>query len=208
MTIHYKFHTSRFGSDPVDKILELRNEFPGCHFAKGMHKNSRGIFAFDDLVNKSYGESFTTPNGDTFWGPADSNAAIDELQNYKTQYTERIPVKLSTGVTLEIFPASAIPKKVLFSKRSVEKEDEDAPYNKKDKYGQMAYDLFFDARAGKELTYKDKRFTDFIGNILTRSYKLPIEIWDSLEIISEGDLDALFAAGLGYDFEHLKKTCQ
>jgi hypothetical protein len=206
MTIYYKFHTPRFGSDPVDKILELRQEFPGCHFSKGMHKNARGIFCFNDLVNKVYGESFTTPNGDTFWGPADVDGAIAELENYKTDYIERIPVKLCTGITLEIFPASAIPKKVLFSKRVIEENDE-APYNKKDSYGQMAYDLFFDARAGKELSYKDKKFSDFISKILTRSYKLPIEIWDSLEIIGESDLDPLFAAGLGYDFEHLKKTC-
>lgn len=206
----FKYHTTRFGDNIESNIKALRKEFPGMSFCRGMRKDKKGIFCLYDLESREYGDTWVTPSGDDFFAPTDSNKKliIDKLASFKTDYEDRIAVKLCAAkVTLDIFPASAIPQKVMFSKRMPKVEtNEDNPYNTSDEYGKMAYELYFASRNGETLKFDDEKFQKFVMMTLTRSYKLPVEVWDALELISYGDFDPLFAAGCGINYELLKKT--
>ena len=204
----YKLFTTRFGNNNIDRISDLRKAFPGMSFAAGNHKGQKGIWCLKDTVNRLYGEKFEMENGDFFFQPTQEK--LDEIKatfsNFKTPFVDRIKVKLKVGVTLEIYPASAIPKKVMLSLRKKQtKEEDESPYNKSHNYGRMAYDFFMKSQRDEEIRFDDSNFQDFIRMSLTESYNLPIEIFDALEVISIGDFDALFAAAMGYDFDHLQK---
>lgn len=204
----FKKHTTRFGTDPIDRIEELRKEFPNSQFVPGMWKQTKGIFVLHDLETRTYGEHYELDNGDTFWSPSDLNILKirDSLSSFKTAWTDRIKVKLKTGLTIEVYPASAIPKKVMLSLRKKQTEEEkETPYNKNMKYGRMAYDFFFRSQRDEEIRFDSDDFQNFVRQALVESYTLPIEVWDSLEVISMGDFDPIYAAAMGYDYEMLQR---
>lgn len=200
----YKFFTTRFGHDAVEKIVELRAEFPKCTYAGGMCKGTRGIFAFASNDVKKYEESYLLDNGDLFFAPTPENAIKlkEIISNYKSNWEERIPVKLKCGLTIEIFPASAIPEKVFLSLRKKTTQETES-YNTSNPYGKLAYELYFKSQKGENISFKDEDFLKFIRMSLKESYVLPMEVLDSLEIISTGDLDPIFAAAMGYNYDAL-----
>lgn len=201
----FKSFTKRFGTVVLDKLPELRQEFPGCKFAAGMHKDVKGIYCFSSDT-KDYGEKIELVNGDFFWNPSVENLfnIKENLSNFKTPKVDRIPVKLQVGTTIEIYPASAIPQKVMLSlSKKQTKEEEASPYNKSIKYGRMAYDLYFKSQKGEDIKFDQDYFQDFIRQALIESYTFPIEIWDALELISIADFDPIFCAAMGYDYEML-----
>jgi hypothetical protein len=206
----FKYFTTRFGTSIETNIKALRKEFPGMSFTTGMRKDQRGIYCLKDMETREYGDSWETPQGDTFFAPNEANKKkiIETLATYKTDPEERIQVKLvASKITLDIFPASAIPQKVMFSRKMPKAEvAEDNPYNTTDEYGKAAYELYFSSRSGETLRFDDDKFQKFVMMTLTRSYKLPVEMWDALELISMGDFDPLFAAGCGINYELLVKT--
>jgi hypothetical protein len=176
-----------------------------------MRKDVRGIYVIKDVEDKGpYGDAWELENGDYFYPPSQENCELIKanLSKYKTDFQERITVKLTCNkIELELFPASAIPQKVFFSRRVVtHKEDEDSPYNTSDEYGKLAYELYFKSRKGESLLLTDPIFQKFVRLVLIRSYSFPIELWDALEIITLNDYDAIFAAGVGLNYEELKKT--
>ena len=204
----YKIFTTEFGSNNIDRISDLRKAFPGMSFAAGIHKGQKGIWCLKDTVNRLYGEKIELENGRIFFLPTQDK--LDEiketLSNFKTPWVDRIKVKLKVGVTLEIYPATAIPKKVMLSlRKKQDKQEEESPYNKSHKYGRYAYSFLQKSQQDAEIRFDDAEFQEFIRCALNESYNLPIEIWDALELISMGDFDALFAAAMGFDFEHLQK---
>ena len=189
----------------MEALEKLRIEFPGCKFAAGVHKDARGIFAFSSDT-KEYGEKIELENSDFFWNPTPANLETIKatLSNFKTSWVDRIAVKLKTGQTIEIYPASAIPKKVMLSLRKKQtKTEEESPYNKSIKYGRMAFDLYFKSQKQEDIRFDEEYFQSFIRQALIESYTLPIEIWDALEIICVGDFDPIFCAAMGYDYNML-----
>lgn len=201
----YKSFTTRFGVVPIAKLTELRLAFPGCNFARGMHKGTRGIYAFSTKT-KEYGESFELENGDFFWNPTPSNLQKikDTLDTFKTPWVDRIAIKLKTGQSIEIYPASAIPQKVMLSLRKKQtKEEEASAYNKSILYGKMAFDLYFKSQKQEDIRFDEEYFQSFIRQALIESYTLPIEIWDAMEVICVGDFDPIFCAAMGYDYDTL-----
>ena len=207
----WKYFSTRFGDNPESKIKELRKEFPNMIFKAGMHKDKRGIFILKDTEKREYAEMWETTRGDIFFSPNenDKKFILEHLKDFKSDYEDRIEVKLSTvKISLEIFPASAIPSKVLFTRRMPKAENEDSPFNTTDEYGKMAYELYQASQKGEELRFDDEKFLKFIELILTRSYKLPMEMWDALGIVTFRDFDPIFASGCGISWEHLKKTLE
>jgi hypothetical protein len=201
----YKTFTTRFGTVAMEALEKLRIEFPGCKFAAGVHKDARGIYAFSSDT-KEYGEKIELESGDFFWNPTQAN--LDKikatLSDYKTLQLDRIPVKLKCGVTIEVYPASAIPTKVMLSlRKKVPKDEENSPYNKSLLYGKMAYDLYFKSQKGEDIKFDDVYFQDFIRQALKESYTFPIEVWDALELICVGDFDPIFCAAMGYNYDML-----
>ena len=199
----YKFFTYRFGTDAIEAILDLRKEFPSCKYIRGIHKDKEGIWCIKDLDTKEYGEKEETEKGDIFVSPSESNLELikSQLSTYESNWVDRIPVKLKTGITLNIFPASAIPKKVILGLKK--KENSDEPYNTRTEYGKLAYKLFNRSQSEESLRFDDPDFIEIIKLSLLESYILPIELWDVLGVISTGDYDTIFAAALGFDYEHL-----
>jgi hypothetical protein len=202
----YKSFTKRHGTDCISVIEKLRKEFPGCKFAAGIYKDTRGIFCFSSDV-KEYGEHFLLENGDTFWLPTQENLKLikSNLSNFKTEWTDRVAVKLKCGVTLEIYPASAVPRLVMLSlrKKATKEITGDNPYSASNSYGRMAYEFYFKSQKNEEIRFDSEEFQNFIRQALTESYTLPIDVIDALQIISVGDFDHLFAAAMGYNYEML-----
>lgn len=205
----YKYHTTRFGTDAVSKIEELRKEFPGCHFARGIYKDKQGIFAFKSQDIKDYGEKWELDNGDVFFAPtAERLVSLKaNLSQYKSEWVDRLPVQLINGITLEIFPASAIPKKVYFTKKV---KSSNSPYPVDVPYGKIAYDMYDLSQQENQMMLDDPRMVNFIKVALQQSYILPEPLWDALDIVSIGDFDKIFAAAMGMDWgllqEEIKKS--
>lgn len=199
----YKHFTTRFGNNAVDKLVELRKAFPQCSFAAGVRKDKKGIYAFRSNDIKDYGESWELDNGDVFWAPtAERLASLKaNLSAYKTSWLDRIPVQLINGVTLEVYPASAIPKKVYFSKK-VQKED--TPYPTDVAYGKAAYELFDRTQKDDKIMLDDPQMLEFVKLVLAESYDFPEPLWDALQLVSYGDFDRIFAAGMGMDWNLLQ----
>lgn len=199
-----KYFTTRYGRDPVAKIDELRKEFPKCHFLGGVHKDSKGIFVIKDLECKQYGEKWQLDNGDFFFSASD--AKLEEIRNdiskYKTEYQERIKVALICGKELEIYPASALPRKVYFSKKIIK---QDSPYDTTVDYGLAAYKLFDRTQKDDKLMLDDPQMIEFVKMALKYSYTIPEPLWDSLQLVSFGDFDKIFAAAMGMDWDYLQE---
>lgn len=199
----YKHFTTRYGTDAVDKIVELRKAFPGCKFAAGMNKGKKGIFAFSSDT-KEYGEHWTLDDGDEFWGPTEANVAklISGLPAYKSDWQDRIQVKLLNGVFLEIFPASAMPRKIYLTRKVAQKSD--VPFDNSTAYGALAYKMFDRTQNSKEeVKLDDPQMMELIKMALTESYKLPAPLWDCLNLLNMSDIDKLFAASMGMSWESL-----
>lgn len=200
----YKTFTTRYGTDTVEKIVELRNAFPGCKFAAGMYKGKKGIFAFSSDT-KEYGEHWTLDNGDEFFGPTEANIQklISDLPAYKSDWTDhRIAVKLLCGVQLEIFPASAMPRKIYLTRKVVQKSD--VPFDNSTAYGALAYKMFDRTQNSKEeVKLDDPQMMELIKMALVESYKLPAHVWDCLNLLSMSDIDKIFAASMGMSWESL-----
>lgn len=205
----FKYFTTRFGTDPITTLMELRKEFPTMQFRSGVRKGTKGIWVIKDVEFKDeYGTPWETDKGDFFYPPHQSflNKIKETLSDYKTDVFERLPVKLRCGIILDIFPASCIPRKALFSRRMKKQElTEEEIYNKAHPYGAKAYELYFRSLTNKEIKLDDDQFVDFVLSALKESYTLPTEIWDALEIITLQDYDSIFAAGMGIPDEALQK---
>jgi len=200
----YKYHTTRFGTDAVSKIKELRKEFPGCSFASGVRKDKKGIFAFASNDIKEYGDSWELANGDTFFAPTEARITEirDNIGNYKSEWQDRIKVSLINGKEIEIYPASALPRKVYFTKKTVKN---DTPFVTDVEYGKVAYELYNRTQKDDKIMLDDPDMVKFVMIALTQSYKLPEPLWDALELVSYGDFDKIFAAGMGMDWEYLQE---
>ena len=70
----YKFFTTKYGTDVVSKIDELRVAFPKCLYASGIWKGTRGIFAFRSNDIKDYGKHWTQDDGNEFFEPTKERA--------------------------------------------------------------------------------------------------------------------------------------
>lgn len=200
----FKYHTTRFGTDAVAAIDKLRLAFPRCHFAAGICKDVRGIYAFADREVREYGEKWELPNGDLFWAAsaATLTSIRANLPKYQSAHADRIAVKLVCGETLQIFPASAIPKKVLFTRKA---EENPAPFNVTVPYGRLAYALFDRTQKDDKIMLDDKQMMQLVMCALSYSYDLPEPLWDALELVSYGDFDRIFAAAMGMDWEYLQE---
>ena len=200
----FKYHTTRFGTDAVSKIEQLRKEYPGCHFAAGVYKDKKGIFAFASPDIKDYGEKWELENGDTFFAPTDSRIQEikNNISNYPTEWIDRIKIKLINGKDLEIFPASALPKKVYFTKKTIK---QDTPYDQTLLYGKLAYDLFDRTQKDDKILLDDPQMVEFVKMALKYSYTLPEPLWDALQLVSFGDFDKIFAAAMGMNWEYLQE---
>jgi hypothetical protein len=200
----YKYFTTRFGNNAVEQVVALRKAFPHCQFAAGVRKDKKGIYAFRSNSIKEYGESWELENGDIFWAPTAAN--LDDIKKniskYKTDWLDRISVQLINGMRLEIFPASAIPKKVYFTRKL---KTVDSPYPQDVPYGKLAYDLFDRSQKEEKILLDDPQMVAFVMRALCESYSLPEPLWDALQIISYGDFDKIFAAGMGMSWDFLQE---
>lgn len=200
----YKYFTTRFGVNAIEKIKELRKEFPGCSYAAGVSKDKKGIFAFASTDIKDYGDKWELENGDTFWAP--TAPRIEEVRNnlgkYLSDWQDRIPIKLMCGKELSIFPASAIPKKIIFTRRKAPVSD--TPFDQTIPYGSLAYQMYDRSQKNESIKLDDPLMMELISMALSYSYTLPAPMWDALDMVSYSDIDKLFAAALGMDWEFLQ----
>lgn len=201
----YKFFTSRYGRSIEDNILKLRKDFPNMQFIPGINKDIKGIWCLKDTTTREYGEKVELENGDVLSLPTEENIQkiIDDLKKYESNQTIRIPIELVSGTTVSIFPASAIPKKAILSLRTKVVQEEELPYNTKHEYGKIAYKLYLRSQKNEDLKSSDPDLGLLIKLAFENSYNLPIEVIDSLGIVSIQDYDKLFAASMGYDWEAL-----
>ena len=189
---------------------KLKKQYPGCSFRIGKHRSVKGIFV---LSSKEYLDIVKEPieiaDATWFWGPADRDKAIAALSCYETSVKDKLAIQIDCGATLKIFPASALPRKVFLSRRQVDTEIKEGenPYPKINPYGCLAYELFDRFKDGEEVPLSDPKVIDFVTMALRNSYNLPIEVFDSLELLSIQDLDSILMAAMGVTEEVKKLLC-
>jgi hypothetical protein len=185
--------------DKHEDLVWLREQFPGHFYFNGSHKDARGVFACRDATVREYGEKVeaTHPEATHFWHP---KSQID-IQNFqKHPELPSIWVELMCGERLRIVPASAIPRQIFFGR------DNTSLYNTKLRYGKLAFEFTQKAANKEPITLGEDLTVSLIEESLMYSYALPIELWNSLGLISHSDLDPLLAAACGFNFETLKKA--
>jgi hypothetical protein len=200
--IHFKYFTTAY-KDPINQIKELRKAFPNMYFFKGRYKDLEGVYCASSPDNKEYGEVVELNNNTTqfFWGPKDIQTALNSLKEYQTGSLLKIPVKALETTELLITPATAIPKKVVFGNRK-------STDTKEVKYAQLAFEVFSKIENKEQILLHDENIIELVKEALKASYKLPIDVFDSLAIIDEEVLERIVLAALGIDDDTLKKTLE
>jgi hypothetical protein len=196
--------------DASTSIQTLRKKFNTQHknyyFKDGLYKNKQCIFVLNDLTTKVYSDPIESKQyrGSLFFPPLDPIKVEDfEVNPDKKEW--KIKVDLVSGTTIYVIPATLEPKKIVFDFDDTETQTEDSPYSLATEYGTLAYSLFEDSQNKKELVLKDPRIKKLIMLGLQKSYAMPIDLINWLGLISEQDIDPLFAACMGYSPELLKK---
>jgi hypothetical protein len=197
----YKIISKRF-KDSIMDLEALRKEFPG-----GTYTNEpEGITIFFGGISKEYGKEITLDNGDIFYAPSEENKKIliNSLEKYLIKKDYLIPVKLSTGITISIYPGVMEPKKIFFGNNDITVSEEPST-----EYGKATYRLFDAFQAGEIKTVMDKRSIDVLTMALKNTYSLPLVVWNSLEVFSHIDIDGITLAAVGINKdEELKKKLE
>ena len=191
------------------ELPDLKKNFPGFYFKSGKYKDKDVIFILNDLTTREYlspQDSVEFP-GFLFFGPKHIENKQEFLNSKKVvpEIDERkIKVKLPNGIDLVIFPASLEPKKVILSLTAVKTKTSDNPYGDSE-YGKLAYEVYAFAKEKKEVGFCDPRVIRLICLALKRSYNIPVDVWNSLELIGEESLDPILCAALGINFDEVLK---
>jgi len=200
--------------DNIRDILVLREMFPNHEFANGMHKGKRGVFAFPKGYdnNREYAERHPSNEWDDvmYWEPTEKSLENFDLEKWEMPSEWKIPLVLGCGQKLRVIPATAIPKRVIFGKKGiVEKNRKEeiefaANYNTEFDYGKMAYGMLYRFR-DEEIEFSDPDLKNLITECLRCSFRLPMDVINSVLKISTYDINLLFYAAMGSDLEFLEK---
>lgn len=194
-------------TDIPGNILDLRKKFPGFHFKNGMHKGVAGAWCLSSLekIDNAYGDPIPSKQHKdaTYFPPKDIPQDIQKfLDSRKKKLTKPIKVDLVSGVSLMIHPATAEPRKVIFS--LVDEIEEST--NNVSPYAKLAFELFDQLDKG-ELKNNDKRVMQLLWMAIDKSYDgLSIDLVNWLGIFTFEDIETVFYAAIGINPEEIKKN--
>lgn len=192
--------------DDAVTLIGLGEKYPNCQYVTGMLKEKVTLFVLGDLTTREYGVPRKLNDGSTFYPPKDMS--LFNLEKYENNIDLRefkIEIKLVNGMKIWVKPATLEPQVY-----SLFDESDSNVYSQATEYGKLAYSIYEDIAAQKEIKMTDVRVKKFIKLLITASYKIPLIVFDSLNIISMNDLMNLISAGLGIDegvLEVKKNTC-
>lgn len=201
--LKYKWFTNKWENIP-ENIVELRKRFPGCHFRNGKKDGLYGIYILSDPDSgqNDYGEP--TPSkmikGATFWPPKSVDNK-QELLNEKRKSTNSMKSLFNTesGIELGIIPATEEPRKVALS---LFDEPEVASDFTTD-YGKLAYDIDYKLVNDQPVTGLEA--LKLVVLAIERSYDIPLDLFNWLDVISEQDIEPLTYVCLGYELNEEDK---
>jgi hypothetical protein len=203
MMMHKYFITDY--RDIPGNITTLRKLFPGFHFKNGQYKATEGTWALSSLekIDNAYGEPVASKSikGAIFFPPRDLPEDKQKFLNeQKKKVSKTIKVELVSGVVLELYPATAEPRKVAFSAfDDIEEEGKLVS-----PYAILAFSLFEKLDKG-ELKNNDKEVMKLIVMGLEKSYNINLDVFNWLDVFATDDIENIFYACLGIDPEEVKK---
>lgn len=208
MSWKYIYFTETSAESQIDFLRKRYNTKSKVYYFKnGKYKDRSCIYVLNDLITKTYGEPIPSkqhPN-DLFFPPLNPLVISDyEILPDKKEW--KIKVDLVEGTTLWIVPATLEPKKIVFDfDDNTGVTEENSPYSLATEYGTLAFSIFEDVQAKKDIMLNDKRIKKLILLAIQKSYSIPLDIINSCGIISSQDIDPLLSACLGINPELLEK---
>jgi hypothetical protein len=197
-------------NDAISQIDALRKKYhtptKKYYFKDGMYKDKPCIYVLNDLTTRLYEDPVPSKQfkDDLFFGPLEGlNIDNEEINPDKKEW--KIKVDLVCGKTVWIIPASLEPKKLVFDFDDDGVKEEISPFSQATEYGRLAYNIFNDLEGKKPLQLTDQRVKKLIMLGLCKSYNIPIDVWNSLGLVSAQDIDPLLSACLGVNPELLDK---
>lgn len=203
--IKWKYFTDKYTNIP-ENIEKLREKFPNHVFKNGIYNGVKGTYIISSSEKgiNEYDKAIKSKvdKGMIFFPPlvpiVDKQKFIDSFEIKKNAIKSII--KLESGIKLKIIPATAEPKKVALSLFEDDEDDEVAFVSE---YGKLAYEIDDKLYNEKEVTLLDglKLFT--YG--LSKSYNIPLDLFNYLNVVSSDDIEKLTYSCLGYELDESKK---
>lgn len=208
MSYKWIYYSDRDAASQIDMLRKKFNtKTKQYYFKDGQYKGKQCIFVLNDLTTKVYSDPIDSKQfkGSLFF-PPQNDITLSDVEINKEKREWKVKVDLVSGVTMYIIPASLEPKKIVFDfDEDTGVKEEESPYSLATEYGSLAYVLFDDLVAKKSVQLSDPRIKKLILLGLQKSYNIPIDVINWAGIVSEQDIDPLFAACLGINPELVEK---
>jgi hypothetical protein len=196
-----------YAKNDLDK---LRKKYPGMHFKAGKYKDKQVTFILKDLTTKEYGNPIESDDypGSLFYPPKDKpkdiQAFLDSHSTNPDINDRKIKVTLPNEIRLTLSPATLEPRKVLLSLTKPLSIKQDNPYGDSE-YGLLAYSLYQKTQETKNLEIESPEAAKLISLCLKKSYNLPIDMWNYLEVIGVESLYEILVSAMGFNYSELIK---
>lgn len=195
--IKYKYFTQNY-SNILENINTLRKKFPGCEYKNGKYNGKYGTYIIssgDKGINEFDKPVKSKMEKDLLFFPplapiSDKQKFLDSFELSKSVLKGN--VELASGVTIKIIPATAEPRKIALSLF----EDPEEEVGFVSPYGKMAYEIDEKLANEKEVSLLDGLKLFVLA--LEKSYSIPLDLFNWMELVSTEDIENLTYSCLGY----------
>lgn len=209
--------------DKEDDIKYLRTILPNHYYANAIVQGTNGVIARPKIKNDEHDHIKYSEWHDSTLGEDIKFAILEDkeidIKKFQKESSMAINVDLINGQRMQIIPAIAQPKKVIFGHSHIkERIPEAANYNQSTRYGKLGYDLLYRiedqdgfavTKDDDDLVINDPHVLEFVQEAILYSYHtLTTDIFNYLGIITIKDVEQLMIAGLGRDPRLIKKDEQ
>lgn len=188
----------------------LRKKYPGMKYLVGKNKDKTVVFVLKDITTKEYAEPIESEEypGVAFYAPKeipnDIQKFLDENKVNADIDERKVQVTLPNGIKLVIIPATLEPKKVLLSMTKPVSIKGDNFFGTS-QYGMLAYKIYNEVKEKGGIEVSSDDCVKLISLALRKSYNIPIDVWNWLEIVGSESLDPLLSAACGVGEEVVLK---
>jgi hypothetical protein len=189
--------------DALSQIKKLKAEYPNYLFKDGKRRDQAGIWILRTLDKTPYGDPQESKQyrGNQFYPPAEQPINKQEwlsqfiVQPLLNEY--KLTTTLLCGIQLRIVPATLEPRNMIFTFDN-EVVEADSPYTDATEYGRLAFKISEEVQRTRNIVV-NKDSMVLVKIALAKSYDVPFDIWNWLNVISQQDMYSIISAALGVD---------
>lgn len=189
--------------DAFSQIYKLKAELPNYYFKDGKRRDQNGIWILRTLDKTPYGEFVESKQfkGDVFYPPAelpaDKQKWLDQFVLQSALNQHKLVVTLMCGIQLKIVPATLEPRNVVFCFGN-DIVEQDSAYSQATTYGRLAYSISEEVQKSKNIVINQDTM-QLVKIALSKSYDIPFDVWNWLNIVSAQDIYTIVTAAMGVD---------